>query len=151
MNYHNITKCDMLNGEGLRVVLWVAGCEHHCDGCQNPQTWSHNSGIEFNEGAKKEIFLELEKEYISGITFSGGDPLSKINRREILDLIKEIKIKFPNKNIWVYTGYLKEDVEKLKGFECIDVLVDGKFVKKLFDSKLKWKGSSNQVIWKLKE
>ena len=75
MRYHNITKDDMLNGDGLRVVLWVAGCEHHCPNCQNPVTWDINGGLEFDEAAKKEIFDELEKNYVSGITFSGGDPL----------------------------------------------------------------------------
>ena len=75
MRYHNITKDDMLNGDGLRVVLWVAGCSHHCKGCQNPITWDPDGGIPFDEAAKQEIFEQLDKDYISGITFSGGDPL----------------------------------------------------------------------------
>ena len=151
MNYHNITKCDMLNGEGLRVVLWVSGCTHYCEGCQNEQTWSHKSGIPFDENAKNELFEELNKDYISGITFSGGDPLSELNRKEVLNLIKEIKNKFPNKNVWVYTGYLKSDVEDLDGFENIDVLVDGKFIKELSFPSPKWCGSNNQKIWRLKD
>ena len=81
MRYHNITKDDMLNGDGLRVVLWVAGCEHHCPNCQNPVTWDINGGLEFDEAAKKEIFDELEKNYVSCITFSGGDPLNKKYRK----------------------------------------------------------------------
>ena len=80
MRYHNITKDDMLNGDGLRVVLWVAGCGHHCKGCQNPITWDPNGGIPFDDAAKAEIFEQLDKDYISGITFSGGDPLHEANR-----------------------------------------------------------------------
>ena len=84
----------MLNGDGLRVVLWVAGCEHHCPNCQNPVTWDINGGLEFDEAAKKEIFDELEKNYVSGITFSGGDPLHTQNRKDVGALIEEIKEKF---------------------------------------------------------
>ena len=91
MRYHNITKDDMLNGDGLRVVLWVAGCEHHCPNCQNPVTWDINGGLEFDEAAKKEIFDELEKNYVSGITFSGGDPLHTQNRKDVGAFIEEIK------------------------------------------------------------
>ena len=111
MRYHNITKDDMLNGDGLRVVLWVAGCEHHCPNCQNPVTWDINGGLEFDEAAKKEIFDELEKNYVSGITFSGGDPLHTQNRKDVGALIEEIKEKFPNKTIWIYSGYDWQDVK----------------------------------------
>lgn len=83
MRYHNITKDDMLNGDGLRVVLWLAGCTHHCKNCQNPITWDPNGGIPFDEDAKQEIFEELEKDYVDGITFSGGDPLLEQNREEL--------------------------------------------------------------------
>ena len=94
MRYHNITKDDMLNGDGLRVVLWVAGCTHHCKECQNPITWDINGGLEFDEAAKKEIFDELDKSYVSGITFSGGDPLHPQNRQPVYELAKEIKEKY---------------------------------------------------------
>lgn len=150
MNYHNITKCDMLNGDGLRVVLWVSGCEHACKGCQNPQTWNEHSGIPFDQSAKDELFEELSKDYVNGITFSGGDPLSKSHRNEVMELIKEIKTKFPNKTIWVYTGYLKSDVDMLDGFENIDVLVDGKYVEELSVPSPQWCGSSNQIVYRLK-
>ena len=140
----------MLNGEGLRVVLWLSHCEHACPGCHNPQTWSKNSGILFDKKAKEELFEEISKDYISGVTFSGGDPLSKINRTEVMDLIKEIKKKFPNKTIWVYTGYLKSDVDMLDGFENIDVLVDGKYVEELSVPSPQWCGSSNQIVYRLK-
>lgn len=84
MNYHNITHDDMLNGVGLRVVLWCSGCSHNCHNCQNPQTWDINSGISFDEKAKEELFSELSKDYISGITFSGGDPLHENNLQTIM-------------------------------------------------------------------
>ena len=97
MRYHNITKDDMLNGDGLRVVLWVAGCNHHCKECQNPITWDVNGGLEFGDNEKKEIFDELDKSYVSGITFSGGDPLHPSNRDCVLELAKEIRKKYPKK------------------------------------------------------
>ena len=103
MRYHNITKDDMLNGDGLRVVLWVAGCTHCCDGCQNPITWDPDGGLLFDEAAKAEIFEQLDKDYISGITFSGGDPLHPSNRLDVRSLMAEIKEKYPNKTIWLYT------------------------------------------------
>ena len=110
MRYHNITKDDMLNGEGLRVVLWVSGCEHACKGCHNPITWNIEDGLIFDESAKQEIFDELAKSYVSGITFSGGDPLHVKNRKDVNDLMVEIKEKFPTKTIWLYTGYEWEDI-----------------------------------------
>ena len=109
MRYHNITKDDMLNGDGLRVVLWVAGCSHCCKECQNPITWDPNGGILFDQAAKKEIFDQLDQSYISGITFSGGDPLYVHNILEVTALAKEIKEKYPNKTIWLYTGSLWEE------------------------------------------
>lgn len=85
----------MNNGDGLRVVLWLSGCSHHCYNCQNPQTWNPDNGILFDEDAKQEIFEELSKDYISGITFSGGDPLNEHNIIEVLSLIREIRDKYP--------------------------------------------------------
>ena len=134
MNYHNITYPDMNNGDGLRVVLWLSGCSHHCYNCQNPQTWDANSGIPFDESAKKELFRELDKDYISGLTLTGGDPLFESNLDGVLDLVTEfnkrynfqkvdsanpckmgvseventdkIRLSFPNKTIWIYSGYI---------------------------------------------
>ena len=105
MNYHNITTDDMLNGDGLRVVLWTAGCTHKCEGCHNPITWDVQGGLLFDDNAKTEIFHELEKDYISGITFSGGDPLHPANCQAITDLAKELRSRFPQKTIWLYTGF----------------------------------------------
>lgn len=105
MNYLQITHEDVCNGDGLRVVLWLSGCSHHCYNCQNPQTWNPKSGISFDESAKQEIFTELSKDYISGITFSGGDPLHENNLDEVLKLVQEIRNSYPDKTIWLYTGY----------------------------------------------
>lgn len=146
MRYHNITKEDMLNGDGLRVVLWVSGCSHHCKNCQNPITWDAQDGLVFDEEAKQEIFTELDRDYISGITFSGGDPLYMENRDDIFEFIKEVKEKYPNKTIWLYTGYTWEEICDLELLQYVDVLVDGKFVEALKDQNLPWKGSSNQKV-----
>ena len=146
MRYHNITKDDMLNGDGLRVVLWVAGCDHHCKNCHNPITWDICGGLEFDDSAKQELFEYLSKPYISGITFSGGDPLHVKNREPVGELINEIRTKFPNKTIWLYTGYVWEDIKNLPFIPMIDVIVDGEFVEELKDTKLEWKGSSNQRV-----
>lgn len=147
MKYQNITHDDLLNGKGLRVVLWVSGCAHHCKGCHNPITWDPNDGLEFDESAKQEIFNELSNDYIAGITFSGGDPLYPDNAPEVLNLASEIKELFPSKNIWLYTGYtLEEILEHNLDISDIDVLVDGRFIERLKDDKLQWVGSSNQRI-----
>ncbi len=151
MRYHNITYDDMLNGEGLRTVLWVSGCEHKCKNCHNPITWNENTGLLFDEKAKKEIFSYLDKEYIKGITFSGGDPLYKSNITEITAFAKEIKNKYKEKDIWLYTGYNWEDIENFEIMEYVDILIDGKFMEKLTDNKLLWRGSSNQRVINVKE
>ena len=146
MRYHNITKDDMLNGEGLRTVLWVAGCSHNCPGCHNPVTWDVRGGLPFDEAAKEELFAELEKDYISGVTFSGGDPLHPANRESISHLAEEIRRRYPNKTIWLYTGYDWEQICGLSLLKYIDVAVDGEFMERYKDSSLHWKGSSNQRV-----
>ena len=146
MRYHNITKDDMLNGDGLRVVLWVAGCNHNCKGCHNPVTWDIRGGIPFDQAAKEELFEELKKPYVSGVTLSGGDPLHPDNRRDIGELIDEISEKFPSKTIWLYTGYDWEAIRDLPLIRKVDVVVDGEFVETLKDANLHWKGSSNQRV-----
>ncbi len=151
MNYYSITKNDMVNGDGLRVVLWVAGCDHCCDGCHNSYTWDKTGGSKFDDNAKKEIFCELDKDYISGITFSGGDPLLCDNRETVLDFVKEVSEKYPNKTIWLYTGYTWEQIKDLPNIDKVDILVDGEFVISLKKPKLKWKGSSNQRVIDVKQ
>ena len=156
----------MNNGDGLRVVLWLSGCSHHSYNCQNPQTWNHDSGIPFDESAKQEIFNELSKDYISGITFSGGDPLYEYNLDEVLKLVKQIRISFPEKSIWLYTGYnfdllnSKYNEYKYTPFAAnadewltrweiisnVNVLVDGEYIDEQRDLTKKWAGSSNQRV-----
>lgn len=151
MRYHNITKDDMLNGDGLRVCLWVAGCAHCCKECQNPSTWDPNGGLCFDDEAKKELFAELDKSYISGITFTGGDPMHTANYAEIKSLAVEIKEKYPDKTIWMYTGDLWEDHCEEPIMKYIDVLIDGEFHIDERDVKLLWKGSSNQRVIDVKK
>lgn len=164
MNYLKIDREDVCNGDGLRVVLWLSGCSHHCYNCQNPQTWNPDNGIPFDEDAKQEIFEELSKDYISGITLSGGDPLYQENVSQVLSLIKEIKEKFPDKTVWLYTGYTYEQTmwpvitndfnperdklisEKRKILQLCDVLVDGEYIDEQRDITLKWRGSANQRV-----
>ena len=154
MNYHNITHEDMKNGDGMRVVLWVAGCEHHCPECQNPETWRFDSGIPFLMDDFNEIIEELKKDYISGITLSGGDPLAVENRSVVSYVIRTVKNMFPGKTVWVYTGYtfdyLLSKVDKDPYLKDIinytDVLIDGVYKKDLRDISLKWRGSSNQRV-----
>ena len=151
MRFHDITKDDMKNGDGLRVVLWLSGCEHKCPECQNPITWDKNYGLVFDDNAKAELFDALSRDYISGITLSGGDPLFIGNRNEITALLKEIRDKFPDKNVWCYTGYLFEQVKDIEALKYIDVLVDGPYIAALNDNKLWWKGSENQRVIDVKK
>ncbi len=151
MNYHDITKDDMLNGDGLRTVLWVSGCTHHCEGCQNPITWDLAGGLPFDEAAEEELFEAMGAEQCSGITFSGGDPLHPFNRSEVFRLAEKCKKLFPNKTVWAYTGFLWENVKDEEGMKYIDVLADGRFVKELNDNNLHWVGSSNQRVINVQE
>lgn len=146
MNYHDIKHDDMLNGDGIRVTLFVSGCSLHCPYCQNPQAFDPDSGIPFDEEAKQEIFDELKKPYISGLTLTGGHPLEDYNINECTKLCKEIKNKFPTKNIWLYTGYIYENIMNYEILDYVDVLVDGNYQHKLRDVSLKWRGSSNQRV-----
>ena len=175
MNYLQITHEDVCNGDGLRVVLWLSGCSHHCYNCQNPQTWNPNSGILFDDSVKQEIFNELSKDYISGITFSGGDPLHENNLDEVLLLIQEIHSLYPDKTIWLYTGYTWEQImdysfydskskfqnntfkyadiaikRRVIAKEC-DVLVDGRYIEEQKDITLAWRGSKNQKVIDVKQ
>ena len=141
----------MLNGEGLRTVLWVAGCSHNCPQCHNPVTWDINGGLAFDEAAKEELFEELKKDYISGVTFSGGDALHEQNTEEAGKLAEDIREKFPDKTIWLYTGYEWEEICGIPFLSNIDVIVDGEFKIEEKDNSLHWKGSANQRVIDVKE
>lgn len=155
MNYHNILKCDMVNGDGLRVVLFVSGCSNGCPGCHNKKTWDPKSGIPFDESAKNEVMYALSPDYISGITLSGGDPMFKDNVGDILQLIKDIRSRYgSSKNIWIYSGYTREylesrDEESKEILRLADVLVDGRYMSELHERDLQYRGSKNQRIIKL--
>lgn len=151
MRYHNITKDDMLNGDGLRVVLWVAGCSHCCRECQNPITWDPNGGVLFDDAAKEEIFDELRKDYISGITFSGGDPMHLSNEATVTALAREIRAKFPEKTIWLYTGGSWDFMKKREIVRYLDVVIDGEYECDKRDTQLHWRGSSNQRVIDVQE
>lgn len=165
INYHNITHDDMKNGDGLRVVLWVAGCEHHCKECHNPITWDAKGGIPFTPWDESEFWTWLSKPWTQGATFSGGDPLHPRNRDKIGTMAEEIKRSYPDKDIWVYTGYelqvengtfsfrnSKGESFTLPWLPCIDVLVDGRFDCEIRKQDIKenkkvlWRGSSNQRL-----
>lgn len=146
MNYLKIDKCSTSNGTGCRVVLWVSGCNHHCKNCQNPQTWNKDSGIPFDLDTIFEICNQLDKPYISGITFSGGDPLLPDNREIIQAISTLVKFYYPTKTQWLYTGYKWEEVKDLEIIKYLDVIVDGKYVDSQRDVTLAWRGSNNQRV-----
>lgn len=152
MNYAGINQIDTANGTGVRVSVFVSGCPHHCPGCFNPETWDYDYGKPFDDSVIMEILEYLKPDYISGLTVLGGEPLAEQNRKTVLRLLKIVKKYRPDKSIWVYTGYVLEDLLAegdetiLNIFELIDVLVDGPFVQELKDVSLPFKGSSNQRI-----
>lgn len=150
MNYEKIDKCSVSNGVGVRTVLWVSGCDIHCRNCQNPQTWDFNSGIPFTDDTMQEILYDLSKTYIKGLTLSGGHPLDPHNAPKVLEIVKRVKMVFPNKDIWIYSGYEWENIIKDETLKEIlkytDVLVDGAYIDELRDISLPFRGSSNQRI-----
>lgn len=141
----------MLNGYGIRVTLWVAGCEHHCTNCQNPFTWDVNGGIPFDRSAYDEIIEDLKQDYCSGLTLSGGDPMHKDNRGKIFRLCQNIKTSFPDKTIWMYTGYTFEEIKDSPILQYIDVLVDGEYKEELRNIEAHWIGSTNQRLIDVRE
>lgn len=151
MNYGKIEQCTIAAGPGCGVSLFVSGCEHHCKGCFNPETWNFDFGKEFNEQTI-DCILELAKpEYISHLAIFGGEPAHPMNLPEVLKLVRKFKQAYPNKAVWLWTGYLLEDIfEDLIDSE-IDVIVDGQFKEELKDLRLRYRGSSNQRVIDLKE
>lgn len=154
MNYHKYLSLDVLNGEGTRCTLFVAGCEHQCKGCYNQSTWSLNSGHYFDKALEDTIISDLNDLRISrrGLSLSGGDPLHPANVPAVLSLVKRIERECPGKDIWLWTGYTLNQLnaQQKEVLPFIDVMVDGKFEKSLADPALAWRGSHNQNICRLK-
>ena len=151
MNYCEIKKYDIANGDGVRVSLFVSGCRNHCQGCFNPETWDFNYGDLYTEDVEKEITEALKPEYISGLTVLGGDPFEPENIEAVTALCKRVKELYPEKTIWVYTGYYFEDFKDREIMKYIDVLVDGPFEMDKKDISLRFRGSSNQRILNIKD
>ena len=150
MRYLDIKTSDINNGEGLRVSLWVSGCEHKCKGCHNPQSWNRNNGELFTTETFMKLYTALTTGVKRGLTIIGGEPLTNYNYEEVLQLCKCLKEEIPDLNIWLYTGYYYDelvDQGKMEILDYIDVMVDGRYEEELKDSTLEWRGSSNQAIW----
>ena len=156
MNYCGIKKCDIANGLGVRVTLFVSGCTHHCRGCFQPETWDFEYGDKFTEDTEKELLEALKPDYIHGITMLGGEPFEPENQRALVGFIKKVNEQYPQKNIWCYTGYLlDEELLKPSRARCevtdemlsyIDVLVDGEFELEKKNISLQFCGSENQRL-----
>ncbi|MBO4941074.1 MAG: anaerobic ribonucleoside-triphosphate reductase activating protein [Clostridia bacterium] len=157
MNYCEIKKCDIANGEGVRTTLFVSGCTNHCEDCFQPQTWDFDYGKPFTDEVANEIIQSVKPYYINGLTLLGGEPFEPKNQKGLLPFLKKFREECPDKTIWCFTGFLLDE-ELLKDgsyprcdvtdemLSCIDVLVDGRYKKELKDISLKFRGSSNQRI-----
>ncbi|HGM4635095.1 TPA: anaerobic ribonucleoside-triphosphate reductase-activating protein [Serratia marcescens] len=154
MNYHQYYPIDVVNGPGTRCTLFVAGCVHQCPGCYNKSTWRLNSGQPFTPALEDRIIADLNDTRVprQGLSLSGGDPLHSANVPSILKLVKRVRAECPGKDIWLWTGYrLAElDAQQMQVVDRINVLIDGKFVQDLKDPALIWRGSSNQVVHRLR-
>ncbi len=156
MNYAEIKNYDIANGLGVRVSLFVSGCTHHCKGCFNPMTWDFSYGKPFTQDTQNELLEMLSPDYIDGLTLLGGEPMEPDNQRGLLPFLREVRKRFPSKNIWCYTGYLlDEELLKPSRARCevtdemlslIDVLVDGEFVEEKKNISLSFRGSENQRL-----
>ena len=156
MNYGEIKKCDIANGEGVRVTLFVSGCTHHCEGCFQPETWNFSYGKPFDETTVQELMDSLAPGYVDGLTLLGGEPFEPDNQRALLPLLRRVRAELPAKNIWAYTGYtLETDLLSPSRARCectdemlslIDVLVDGEFILAQKNISLSFRGSENQRL-----
>lgn len=159
MNYGNIKECDIADGPGVRVSLFVSGCRHHCKGCFNADTWDFNYGQPYTKETEDEIIRLLAPDYIQGLTLLGGEPFEPENQQELVKLLRRVKREYPKKDIWSYSGYIL-DTDLNKGgrvytdvteeiLSYLDVLVDGPFIESQKDITLEFRGSKNQRIIKL--
>lgn len=156
MYYGEIKPCDIANGEGVRVSLFVSGCTHHCKNCFNPETWDFQYGKPFTQETEGELLAALAPDYISGLTLLGGEPFEPENQRALLPFLRKVRERFPKKTVWCYSGYLfdRELLSPSRArceatdemLSLIDVLVDGEFVQELYNISLAFRGSENQRI-----
>ena len=156
MNYGEIKNCDIANGEGVRVTLFVSGCTNRCPGCFQPQTWDFSYGEPFTAETEEKLLDMLAPAYINGLTLLGGDPFEPQNQRALLPFLRRVRERYPQKNIWAFSGFTWEELHTEGSHpRCevtdemlahIDVLVDGRFVEALKDIRLRFRGSSNQRI-----
>ncbi len=157
MYYGELKKCDIADGEGVRVSLFVSGCRNHCRDCFQPETWDFCFGQPFTEETEREIYAELEKSYVNGLTLLGGDPLEPENQRALLPMLLHIHRAFPGKNVWCFTGYVLEEPDRFTGahpncevteefLSYIHILVDGPFIAEEKDISLQFRGSRNQRV-----
>lgn len=159
MNYAKINKNDIANGTGVRVTLFVSGCTHHCPGCFNQEAWDFDYGKPFTVDTENELLEALSPSYIKGLTLLGGEPMEPQNQRVLVEFLTKVKETHPQKTVWCYSGYTIEELTGNSRARCevtdrmlnfIDVLVDGRFVEKLKDISLRFRGSSNQRLIDLK-
>ena len=155
MHYGRINKCDIANGEGIRVSLFVSGCRNRCPGCFQPETWDFNYGREFTEMSENEIFSALENDSVRGLTILGGEPMEPENQEALLPFLLKFKSRFPNKTIWLYTGNTLEELlgnhrnhtDKTEEIlALLDVLVDGRYEESRHALGLRFRGSRNQRV-----
>lgn len=148
MNYTLIRSIDIANGEGIGTALFVSGCPFHCEGCFNPETWDYGYGKEFTQKTLISLIEATDKPYINRISILGGEPLAPVNLETVSLIIESLKKRFPEKRIWIYSGYTYESLNKnqLRVISKADILVDGQFIKEKKDLNLKFRGSSNQRI-----
>ena len=161
MYYGEIKKCDIANGEGVRVSLFVSGCTHHCPGCFNQDTWDFCYGKEYTDETEQEILDALSPDYINGLSLLGGEPFEPQNQKVLVQLLRNVREQYPQKTVWCYSGYLfdRELLSESRArceytdemLSMIDILVDGRFVEKLKDIRLVFRGSSNQRIIDVKK
>lgn len=151
MRYNLIRKMDISDGPGVRVSIFMQGCHFHCKNCFNAETWDFNGGKEFNDETIKKVLELCKKEHIKGLSILGGEPMHPANIKGTTKLAKEFKEAFPDKDVWVWSGFRYEDLKDEEVFNYIDVLVDGQYVDELHDPTLKWRGSSNQRVIDIKK
>ena len=151
MRYNLIRKMDIADGPGVRVSIFMQGCQFNCKNCFNPETWDFNGGKEFNDEVIEKVLQLCKKDHIKGLSILGGEPMNPINREGTTRLAKKFKENFPDKNLWMWTGFKYEDLKDEEVFKYVDVLVDGQYKDELHDPTLKWKGSDNQRVIDIKK